>query len=256
MASFSAAATLLASALITDTREDGSSFIKTAPDSPDWIRDAIREAHDGELPNDTRYNLIEDCIQAITDRDFSDKEEAGNAIFEMSRDVTPGQSSSLLLWFSANTSRLHDCDEALADGREELASVFDALDVGYVYAAALTLSSLIESIEEARYSIFNPDTDSKLLLSDSHGIYIPQIYCQQLTEDDAPDMGVEWSDVVCCQSGPDQEWYWESWQAILDSAEITEPATLKVDESQWRLIQNGDLWQVRSDVEIPEEWFS
>ena len=68
-------------------------------------------------------------------------------------------------------------------------------------------------------------------------------------------MGVEWSDVVCCQSGPDQEWYWESWQAILDSAEIIEPATLKEDESHWRLIQNGDLWQVRSDVEIPEEWF-
>ena len=256
MASFSAAAKLLASSLITDTRSDGSSFIKTAPDSPDWIIDAIREAHDGELPNDTRYALIQDCAQAIADRDFSDREEAEETVFEIARDITPGQSSSLLLWFSANTSRLHDCDEAAANGREELTSVFDALDVGYVYAVELTLRSLIESIEDARESIFNPDTDSKLLLSDSHGVYIPQIYCEQLTEDDAADYGVEWSDVVCCQSGPDQEWYWESWQAILDAAEITEPATLKEDESQWRLIQSGDLWQVRSDVEIPQEWLS
>lgn len=256
MASFSAAAKLLASSLITDTRSDGSSFIKTAPDSPDWIRDAIREAHDGEPPNDTRYALIQDCAQAIADRDFSDREEAEETVFEIARDITPGQSSSLLLWFSANTSRLHDCDEASANGREELVSVFDALDVGYVYAAELTLRSLIESIEDAKESIFNPDTDSKLLLSDSHGVYIPQMYCEGMTETHAQSIGIAYDDVLVCQSGPDQECYWESWQAILDSAEITEPATLKEDESQWRLIQSGDLWQVRSDVEIPEEWLS
>ena len=69
-------------------------------------------------------------------------------------------------------------------------------------------------------------------------------------------MSISWEDVLLCQSGPYEELYWDSWQSILDSAEITEPATLSEGASLWRLIQNGDLWQVRSDVEIPEEWLS
>ena len=255
MASFSAAAKLLASALITDTREDGSSFIKTAPDSPDWIRDAIREAHDGEFPNDARYSLISDAATSISDQCFDSADDARESVRELSGDIVPICTADQLAWFAGNTSRLDDCDAASEELSCEHLTIFDLLSLGYQQAAESVLFTLIEAIEDNHLAIFNPDTDSRLLLSDSHGVYIPQIYCEQLTEDDAANMGVEWSDVVCCQSGPDQEWYWESWQAILDSAEIIEPATLKEDESHWRLIQNGDLWQVRSDVEIPEEWF-
>ena len=256
MASFSAASKLLASALITDTRSDGSSFIKTAPDYPEWIRDAIREAHDGELPNDARYSLISDAANSISDQCFASADDARDSGYELSGNIVPICTADLLAWFGGNMSRLDDCDAA----REELGcnnpTILDLLSLGYQHAVESVVFTLIQAIEDNYTAIFNPDTDSKLLLSDSHGVYIPQIYCEQLTEDDAADMGVEWYDVVCCQSGPDQDCYWESWQAILDSAEITEPATLKEDESQWRLIQSGDLWQVRSDVEIPQEWLS
>jgi hypothetical protein len=136
-----------------------------------------------------------------------------------------------------------------------VSSVSDALELGYRRAAENVLSVLISEIEENRSSVFNPDTDCRLLLSDSHGVCIPQLYCQSLSEEDAEEMRISWEDVLRCQSGPDEELYWEAWQSILDSAEITEPATLSEDASLWCLIQNGDLWQVRSDVEIPEEWF-
>jgi hypothetical protein len=82
-------------------------------------------------------------------------------------------------------------------------------------AAAALLSS---SLEKERGSIFNPDTDCQLLLRDSHGIYIPQLYCADISEDDCEALSVSWEDVKTCQSGPDEELYWAAWSSICDSA--------------------------------------
>jgi hypothetical protein len=57
--------------------------------------------------------------------------------------------------------------------------------------------------------------------------------------------------VLICQAGPDHELYWEAWDAILRDAQWSER-----DGDEWTLYQNGDLWAVKLDVEIPEEWLS
>jgi hypothetical protein len=255
MASFSAAAALLSSSFEERTREDGSSYWALQAGSPDWLRETVRLAHEGELPNDSRYELVRYAAVALSDGSFSDENEAREALYELALDLVPSYTNELLQWFAAHPSRLSDCDAAAEDGRLSRISSYELLTEGYRLAAENALSVLISEIEENRSSIFNPDTDCRLLLSDSHGIYIPQLYCQSLSEEDAQDMGVSYEDVLLCQSGPDEELYWDAWQAVLDSAEITEPATLKEDESVWRLVQNGDLWQVRADIELPEEWF-
>lgn len=255
MASFSAAADLLSSSFEKRTREDGSSYWALRSDSPEWLRSAVMLAHEDELPSDSRYELIRDAALALSESSFSDEEDARDALYELSQGLCSLSSYELLQWFSANLSRLSDCDEALEERGSSVSSVSDALELGYRRAAENVLSVLISEIEENRFSVFNPDTDSRLLLSDSHGIYIPQLFSQGLAKEDAEEMSLSWEDVLICQRGPDEEFYWDAWQSILDSAEITEPATLKEEESVWRLIQNGDLWQVRSDVEIPEEWF-
>jgi hypothetical protein len=77
--------------------------------------------------------------------------------------------------------------------------------------------------------------EPNLVLSDSHGIYIPQMYC------------VDFKDVQICQAGPDHEWYWEAWQSILDDAHIVS------DGITWRLHQDGDLWEVPDGYEWPED---
>ena len=89
--------------------------------------------------------------------------------------------------------------------------------------------------------------DSRLILSDHHGVYIPQIYCSDIDEAEANRLGISFADVETCQAGPDHEWYWEAWQAILDSA-------LLVDDNgdRWTLYQSGDLWEIPADCEIPE----
>lgn len=255
MASFSAAAALLSSSFEKRTRENGSSFWALRTGSPDWLRSVAMLAHDGETPNDSRYELIRDAAVALSEASFLDEEEAREALYELAVDLIPTYTGELLSWFAAQPSRLSDCDQAAEDGRLSTISSYELLSEGYRLAAENVLSILISEIEENRASVFNPDTDCRLILSDSHGIYIPQMYCDGLSEDDAEAMGVDWQDVqICRQSGPDTELYWDAWQSILDSAEITEPATLKEEKSVWRLVQNGDLWQVRADVELPEEW--
>jgi hypothetical protein len=54
-------------------------------------------------------------------------------------------------------------------------------------------------------------------------------------------------DVLICQSGPDHEWYWESWDAIISNAEWIE------DGVKWGLHQDGDLWEVPEGFSFDEE---
>lgn len=254
MVSFSDAASLFASSLVLSTRDDGSTFYAVKPYAPSWVKSTAYELHDGEWPNDSRYALIRAAADALADQCFDDADEASEAVCEMADDITPAMTADLLNWYGAHLSRLHACDEAVEESGADKLGIFDLLSLGYRKAAENVLQVLIAEIEDNRTGVFDPDTDCRLLISDRNGIYIPQLYCQQLTRADAEVYGLDWEDVVICQSGPENELYWESWSAILDSAEITEPATLKTDETVWRLHQNGDLWMVRADVDLPEDY--
>jgi hypothetical protein len=250
MATLSATAALLLSSLETASRSDGSSFLRLSSSAPSWGSAALMVAHGDEFPNDSRYALISSCLEALSQGSYEDEEEANEALRDLSLDLLPCWTEELLCWFSARCSRLSSCDEAMESGRVAECTVYELLSEGWRVDCEETLSSLISSLEEERLSLFNPDTDCQLLLSDSHGIYIPQLYCSDISEDDCEDLSVSWEDVKVCQSGPDSELYWEAWQSICDSASWEE------NGSEWRLLQNGDLWAVKADCEIPEEWLS
>ena len=250
MATLSAAAALLSSSLETASHSDGSSFMRLSSSAPSWGSAVLMAAHGDEFPNDSRYALISSCLEALSQGSFEDEEEANEALQDLSMDLLPCYTEELLSWFSARCSRLSSCDEALESGRVAECAVYELLSEGWRIDCEETLSSLISSLEEERLSIFNPDTDCQLLLGDSHGIYIPKLWSLGVSEDDCEDYSVSWEDVKLCQSGPDEELYWEAWQNVCDSASWEE------NGSMWRLLQNGDLWAVREDVEIPEEWLS
>jgi len=251
MASFSSAAQLLSSSFASKQRDNGERFYCLSDSAPDWCSTAVMLAHDDELPNDSRYALIRDAAVALADQRFDSAKEAEESLWELSCDLLPGFTGELLVWFSERPSRLSDCDDALEElgSSGSYGSVSELLELGHRRASEAVLSVLIAEIEENRESLFNPDEDARLLLSDSHGVYIPQLYCQTLSEEEAEDSGISWQDVLTCQSGPEEELYWETWQQICDSAEWEE------DGERWCLLQNGDLWQVRADAVIPQEWF-
>ena len=212
------------------------------------MTDAIREAHDGELPNDSRYELIRDCLQALSDDGVENQEEALEVSLELSRDLVPTYTGELLQWFSDHPRRLGDCDEALDQGRVLEVNSYEILSEGFRLAAEEVISSLANSLEDASESVFCPETDCRLLLSDSHGIHIPKLWADELSEEEAEQHGVSWQDVLDCQAGPDCDLYWEAWQSILDSARWEE------DGVEWNLHQSGDLWAVNADAVLPEEF--
>lgn len=85
-----------------------------------------------------------------------------------------------------------------------------------------------------------------LLLPDSQGIYIPQMFVEYF---DMTKWGLDVGDpdVACVSQGPDNnEWYWDAWNAILNKACLT------VDGRKFYLHQDGDLWAVCWD-EIADE---
>lgn len=248
MTRFSLALSQLLSSFEESSRSDGSKHLILSAGSPDWMTEAVREAHDGELPNDSRYQLIRDCLQALSDDGVESQEEAWEASRELSRDLVPTFTGELLQWFSRMPRRLGDCDEAIAQERVSELTSYEILSEGFRLAAEEVISSLADSLEDATDSLFDPDTDCELLLSDSHGIYIPKLWSDELSEEEAERFSVSWESVLICQSGPDEEHYWEAWQEILDSAEWEE------DGVEWRLHQSGDLWKVRSDAQLPEEF--
>lgn len=90
-------------------------------------------------------------------------------------------------------------------------------------------------------------SEPRIALSDRNGIYIPQLYCNHIDEKIAKEMNISMEDVLICQSGPDHEWYWESWDAIISNAEWIE------DGVKWGLHQDGDLWEVPEGFSFDEE---
>ena len=93
------------------------------------------------------------------------------------------------------------------------------------------------------------ENDARLILGGSHGIYIPQIFCEDITEEECEALNIDWADVQCCQSGPDEGWYWEAWNSIEQNLLFTDGKG-----QQWRIYQNGDLWEIPADCEIPEDF--
>lgn len=81
---------------------------------------------------------------------------------------------------------------------------------------------------------------SKLLLSDFHGVHIPRLFADNF----------EWSiwglsdalnkhDLSILKDGPRHEWYWESWEVIMQKAEFKDE-----HGNVWRLHQDGDLFAI------------
>lgn len=247
MSDLNHAASYVLSFIEEKTRDDGSTFKAFKSEAPEWCRSLAMVAHDGEFPNDSRYDLICKALDSIADSDAKEESEAMEEVRQWSLDALPCWTTSLLSFFAENAGRLKYCDQAMEDGSAE--SIDDILSEGWRLCFEEVLCTVISSLEEERDSIFNPDTDCELILSDSNGIYIPKMYCDGVDEEEAESMCVDWKDVKICQAGPDHEHYWEAWQSIERDTEWTDS-----NGEEWRLLQNGDLWAVKANVEIPESW--
>lgn len=110
----------------------------------------------------------------------------------------------------------------------------------FIYMTASTASELDDFCQFEETELF----DSCLIVDDHHGIYVPQVFCQRYKKTDK----VSQEDWDICLSGPDHEFYWESWEIILDNwgGEETDQAGNKY---QIGIYQDGCLFQTRRLIE-------
>lgn len=93
--------------------------------------------------------------------------------------------------------------------------------------------------------------DNAILYADSsRGVYIPQHFAESIVRDAV--RGVADSEWRCLEAGPYEEWYWETWNRIEQTAVITEPNT----GQEYQLYQDGDLWLIPVDAVWPDAEFA
>ena len=81
-----------------------------------------------------------------------------------------------------------------------------------------------------------------LFLSDARGIYIPRDFANGIKPECLSGASAE--DIAILQSGPDSEFYWDAWDAVLNSARVTD-----ADGVVYTPHQDGDLWLVPAGME-------
>ena len=103
----------LRNAFILNTREDGSEFWSRTDEAKDDedLNNLIRACHDGELPNEWRYQTIVNILDKIAD--YGDEDELSDAVFEITDSCVSIYNAELGAWIAENGSRLGYCDEAM-----------------------------------------------------------------------------------------------------------------------------------------------
>lgn len=99
---------------------------------------------------------------------------------------------------------------------------------------------------------YNPDL-MILAVDENRGIYAPQqfinyyggsLICSD-NDYNVIDLTLAKDDII---SGPDHEFYWDSWDDIINNCHIID------NGEKYRIYQNGDIWLIPEDMEIPEDF--
>lgn len=89
----------------------------------------------------------------------------------------------------------------------------------------------------------------RILVSDHHGIYVPQVFAEGF---DIVSWGLNEHDVSDIVGGPDNaEWYWEAWENVLNTASHTDE-----DGNIWHLYQDGDLFAYCEELMDDDEYYN
>jgi hypothetical protein len=59
---------------VTGKRDNGDSFVSLKDGRPDWLQEAVHEAHGGNLPDDWIYAECEAACEAIDNGDLKDED--------------------------------------------------------------------------------------------------------------------------------------------------------------------------------------
>lgn len=105
----------------TVAREFANAFTRDNPrqvwslkdDSPNWMRDAIRDAHsDGRMPDDWIYESCRAIVDSIAEYDSADECDT----CEIADSQVDIYTSELCAWLAMHSGNLEACNEAVSEG--------------------------------------------------------------------------------------------------------------------------------------------
>jgi AcrR family transcriptional regulator len=137
----------LAAAFELRHRADGSPYYVLADGSPEWMLDAVREAHAGKLSNDWSYRLAAYIAQAAAGYDAPEDYDS-----EIADSVVPVYTSELIDWMSSHADRRALADEAIENGAQSIDAACrqgcysEAMAVFWVLARAVEVAGEAEAV--------------------------------------------------------------------------------------------------------------
>ena len=108
----------LRSAFKQETRDDGSKFYSCQHvDADTELLDFILELHDGELPNDWRFDTIVSILDALCDvDDLSSYQDTYHLAGGIADNITDIYNSDLFQWYADRPDRVSYVDNAVDEG--------------------------------------------------------------------------------------------------------------------------------------------
>ena len=127
-------------AFVGDKRNDGTEFRKLRDGSPEWMKDVCFKAHGDMMPDDHRYEMIEEACDALADHD--DEDEARDSL---EADV---YTSELTAWLHSRVDRTGYVDEALEEYGGEVKGISDAIALGQMKEKEEVFGLVVEALTE------------------------------------------------------------------------------------------------------------
>ena len=127
------------------TRESsGETFYALADDAPEWLRDAVHDAHGSLMPDDWTYAVCAHVVDAIVDGE-ADEWELGRAVrYELADSLSDIYTADLLAWLSNDLGNVGRVDDALENGATDLVG---AITTAQCDAIAEIVAVLVEAFE-------------------------------------------------------------------------------------------------------------
>lgn len=142
------------SALALQAREDGSDYRIVSETHPDYIiiKDIVYDLHDGELPNDWRYQIIYGLAQSFLEYSEGQPtpwgmDEFMDVIPEISRNLTDSHTGDLLEWAKIG-SRLYFEDDCIDPDNSEPLDIGSLLQRRQREAIEITAYGLLRLVED------------------------------------------------------------------------------------------------------------
>lgn len=136
-------------ALETRRRDNGEAFHTLRDDAPEWMRDAVREAHGDMLPDDWRYGAIKRVACAMAD--VAEDEDLDDAAHEACDAMVDVYNGTLCTWLASHGARMGYCDEAADEyGYDKERGIIGLMQLGQFAEYREIWSALASALEAAQ----------------------------------------------------------------------------------------------------------